>query len=339
MLVGVCDFPSKYTFPPAGYGGIERWLWAAAEGARAAGADVHLLGPGWRSDLGENWTIRPVRFEGLRPGDRQTRELVGSKYDLVVVGHEYPSVPAWRRTWDVLDCDIATFQHSPTFQHTPDAFDGTRSRLYCYSPEMTARYRTHSPAQELAVHLGLGEVEPPAVPGRDLVWLGRIDQQKAPHLAVRAAQLLGRRISIVGPVFDRGYLQRHAALFAAEHVTLTGELGGSAKTSAFSRAATYVYTCARDYVEAGAAVFGESLRTGTPVAAIGWRDGTCADAALCSNTGAIARVAPEDDDEVAARQLAGAIERCLTLNAADVQEIGLQRFDPERHFRVLAADS
>ena len=25
MLVGVCDFPGSYAFPPAGYGGIERW--------------------------------------------------------------------------------------------------------------------------------------------------------------------------------------------------------------------------------------------------------------------------------------------------------------------------
>ncbi|MEV2276245.1 lasso peptide biosynthesis B2 protein [Nocardiopsis sp. NPDC049922] len=47
VLVGVCDFPGRYAFPPAGYGGIERWLWAVAVGARAAGADVHLLGPGW----------------------------------------------------------------------------------------------------------------------------------------------------------------------------------------------------------------------------------------------------------------------------------------------------
>ncbi len=49
MLVGICDFPGDYAFPPSGYGGIERWLWAVAVGARAAGAEVHLLGPGGRS--------------------------------------------------------------------------------------------------------------------------------------------------------------------------------------------------------------------------------------------------------------------------------------------------
>lgn len=54
MLVGVCDFPGSYAFPPAGYGGIERWLWAVAVGARTAGADVHLIGTGWLAELKTN---------------------------------------------------------------------------------------------------------------------------------------------------------------------------------------------------------------------------------------------------------------------------------------------
>ena len=65
MLVGVCDFPGSYAFPPAGYGGIERWLWAVAVGARAAGADVHLLGPDWLTDLENDWVAnryRPLLF-------------------------------------------------------------------------------------------------------------------------------------------------------------------------------------------------------------------------------------------------------------------------------------
>lgn len=163
MLVGICDFPGNYAFPPAGYGGIERWLWAAAVGARRAGADVHLLGPSWRPDLDKSWAAKPVRLENLAPGSRQLARLRSTGYDLLIVGHEYPSQPAWRRAWQELDCDVATFQHAPDFWHTPDAFDGHRSRL-CYSPEMTERYSAHQPRAELAVHLGLGEKEPPATP-------------------------------------------------------------------------------------------------------------------------------------------------------------------------------
>lgn len=337
MLVGVCDFPGSYAFPPAGYGGIERWLWAVAVGARTAGADVHLLGPSWLTDLEHDWVRKPVRLEDLTPGSLAERELRSAGYDLLVVGHEYPSLPAWTRTWNKLDCDTATFQHSPVFQHADTAFDGKRSRLYCYSPEMIERYAAHRPIPELAVHLGLDEEEPPAVAGSDLVWLGRIDEEKAPHIAVRAAQILGRRIQIVGPVFDDAYVRRHQRLFSADHVKWVGELGGPAKTAAIRDASVFVYTYARAYVEAGAAVFGESLRAGTPMAALTWREGTCAQAALCDQTGVVAVADPVVDDETAAELLARAIEKTEDLKYAEVQEIGMDRFDPARHFRAMAS--
>ncbi|MEW1612441.1 MULTISPECIES: glycosyltransferase [unclassified Streptomyces] len=337
MLVGVCDFPGSYAFPPAGYGGIERWLWAVAVGARTAGADVHLLGPSWLTDLEHDWVRKPVRLEGLTPGSLAERELRSAGYDLLVGGHEYPSLPAWTRTWNKLDCDMATFQHSPVFQHADTAFDGKRSRLYCYSPEMIERYAAHRPIPELAVHLGLDEEEPPPVAGSDLVWLGRIDEEKAPHIAVRAAQILGRRIQIVGPVFDDAYVRRHQRLFSADHVKWVGELGGPAKTAAIRDASVFVYTYARAYVEAGAAVFGESLRAGTPMAALTWREGTCAQAALCDQTGVVAVADPVVDDETTAELLTRAIEKAEDLKYAEVQEIGMDRFDPARHFRAMAS--
>jgi glycosyltransferase involved in cell wall biosynthesis len=334
VLVGICDFPSAYDFPPHGYGGIERWLWATAVGAKRAGADVHLLGPKWRTDL-DGFTRRPIRLEDLANAE----PLKASVYDLLIVGHEYPSLPAWRRTFDQLDADVATFQHWPYFQHAPDAFDGHRRRLYCYSPEMCQRYAAHKPIPELAVHLGLQEEEPPAADGTDLVWLGRIDAQKAPHIAVLAARLLGRRIRLVGPVFDRAYLARHQHLFQDPRVGLAGELGGPAKIEALGGAAALVYTCGRDYIEAGAAVFGESLRAGTPVAALAWRLGSCADAALSADSGRVTRVDPSVTDDQAAEALAAAIDAVTDLKASTVQEIGMVRFDPVRHFQALAARS
>nr|WP_232306543.1 glycosyltransferase [Thermobifida cellulosilytica] len=283
------------------------------------------------------WVRKPVRLEDVTAGSLAERELKAAGYDLLIVGHEYPSLPAWVRTWSQLDCDVATFQHSPVFQHTESAFDGKRSRLYCYSPEMVERYADHQPVPELAVHLGLNEEEPPAAKGRDLVWLGRIDEEKAPHLAVRAAQILGRRIRIVGPVFNEDYVRRHEKIFSADNVEWVGELGGPAKTAAIREASVFVYTYERTYVEAGAAVFGESLRAGTPMAALTWREGTCAQAALCDRTGVTTVVAPDADDESASEALAEAIERATALDHAEVQAVGQHRFDPTRHFEAMAA--
>lgn len=337
MRVGVCDFPSRYAFPPVGYGSIERWLWAVAVGAHRAGAEVCLLGPQWRRDLQPDLIRNPIRLEQLAPADRQVKELVASRYDLLVVGHEYPSLPAWRGVWERLECDVATFQHSATFRHAPDAFDGQRSRLYCYSPQMLSRYRAHRPIAELAMHLGWGEENQRPASGKDLVWLGRIDEEKAPHLAVLAARRLGVPIRLIGPIFDTDYLSRHDALLASDDVELIGQIGGQAKAKILSQARVLVYTCDRTYVEAGAAVFGESLRAGTPVAALVWAEGTCAEAALCPSTGSIAIVDPDADDDVAIEQLAEAIQRADGLDPHHVQDIGQDRFDPVKHFRALAA--
>jgi glycosyltransferase involved in cell wall biosynthesis len=337
MLVGVCDFPGAYAFPPSGYGGIERWLWAAAIGARRAGADVHLLGPQWRQQLAGEWVLHPIRLEDVSPGTLVARNLRAAGYDLLVVGHEYPSLRSWRTTWETLDADVATFQHWPYFDHQLGAFDGQQARLYCYSAEMRDRYAAHHPVLDLAVHLGLGESALSARDGDGLLWLGRIDAQKAPHLAIRAAGVVGQSITVAGPVFDPGYVDAHRADFAAGHVTLAGEVSGKTKARMLAEAGALVYTCARGYVEAGAATFGEALRAGTPVAALVWRPGTCAHAALCGQTGAIAQLAPKADDERAANALADAIEQVAALPAQEVQEIGLARFDPNRHFRTLAA--
>lgn len=337
MRVGVCDYPSRYAFPPHGYGGIERWLWAVAVGARRTGAEVYLLGTAWRRDLPPGYGRLPERLEEIHPGDGGFDALRFLNLELLVVGHEYPSLPAWRRTWTTLDCPVVTFQHDPDFRHLPDVFDGERSRLYCYSPEMVDLYSAHRPIQTLSVQFGLGEEDPrPAVAGNGLLWLGRIDRQKSPHLAAMAADMLGRRLRIVGPVLDVTYVAEHELELAAPHVELLGELAGAAKLAVLRDAGTLVYTCARDYTEAGAAVFGEALRSGTPVAALTWRPGTCAQIALCAETGVVAQASPDDDDETAASRLAEAIIAAEQRDARRVQDIGLARFDPIRHFRTLA---
>ena len=62
-----------------------------------------------------------MRLENLAPGSRQFARLRSTGYDLVIVGHEYPAQSAWRRAWQELNCEVATFQHAPDFfggEHT-----------------------------------------------------------------------------------------------------------------------------------------------------------------------------------------------------------------------------
>jgi hypothetical protein len=75
------------------------------------------------------------------------------------------------------------------------------------------------------------------------------------------------------------------------------------------------------------------------VAALTWREGTCAEAALCPATGRVTTLPPDLDDETAARALAEAIIHTEELDPAHVQKVGQQRFDPQRHFEALASRS
>ncbi|MER5899341.1 hypothetical protein ABT150_04290 [Streptomyces mirabilis] len=46
-----------------------------------------------------------------------------------------------------------------------------------------------------------------------------------------------------------------------------------------------------------------------------------------------------EDDETAAELLALAIEQAEDLNHTEVQEIGMHRFDPARHFTAMSTRS
>ncbi|XVQ16280.1 glycosyltransferase [Spirillospora sp. CA-255316] len=155
-------------------------------------------------------------------------------------------------------------------------------------------------------------------------------------MAALATARLGLPLTLVGPVLDETYVAEHAAALHAPHVTWAGELSGKAKTALLHDAAVFVYTSASGYIEAGAAVFGEALRAGVPVAALTWRPGTCAQAALCPDTGVIATADPAMGDDDVAAVLADAIEQAMRLDRPTVQEIGLCRFDPAQHFCTLS---
>lgn len=117
MRVGICDFPSDYAFPPHGYGGIERWLWAVAVGARRVGAQVHLLGPAWRDDLPGDYLRLPVRLEDLTDGDAALHGLREFRLDLMIAATSTPHIPGGvqpGKGWDAMSSHSNTTRSSDT---------------------------------------------------------------------------------------------------------------------------------------------------------------------------------------------------------------------------------
>lgn len=337
MRVGILDHPSNYAFPPHGYGAQEKWFWSVAVGAKRSGADVVLVGPDWRDDLPYGFGRLPIRLEDADA--RGVKRFKQQKFDLLVIGHEYTSLPAWRSRFDDLDSEVSAFQHRPDYSPANGAFDGASRRLYVFTPEMEKLYSASSPGRTNGVCFADSEESVPKVQPGDgtLVWASKLHPSKAPHIAAMAAAMLKRHIYFYGPIWDAEYLRRHRSAFATPFVHFMGEIVGQAKLQAFVKASCLVYSCHRDYVEAGSAFFSDPLRCGLPVAAQVWRRGTAASTALSSDTGFVEIVDPSADDHLAASGLAACIEQAMELDRGQVQEAGLIRFDPVTQFHDLAS--
>jgi hypothetical protein len=78
VLVGICDFPSAYEFPPHGYGGIERWLWAGtcADAALCTDAGrVATVGPASSDDRAAEALAAAIEATGDLKATRVPHQL------------------------------------------------------------------------------------------------------------------------------------------------------------------------------------------------------------------------------------------------------------------------
>jgi glycosyltransferase involved in cell wall biosynthesis len=105
----------------------------------------------------------------------------------------------------------------------------------------------------------------PGPGGGNLLWLGRLAAEKAPHLAVAAARRAGMHIDLAGPVHDFAYFEREVRPLLGAGVRYLGHLNQAALAAALGRASASVVTPLWD--EPYGLVVAESLACGTPVAA------------------------------------------------------------------------
>lgn len=101
--------------------------------------------------------------------------------------------------------------------------------------------------------------------GPDLVWSGRIVPEKAPHLAVEAARLAGRRIVLAGPVHDDAYFASRILPSLGPDVAYAGHLASPDLAHLVGSSAAALVTPVWD--EPYGLVVAEALACGTPVVA------------------------------------------------------------------------
>lgn len=154
----------------------------------------------------------------------------------------------------------------------------------------------------------------PGPGGDDVVWTGRLAPEKAPHLAIDAARAAGRRITLLGPVFDEPYFDREVAPRLGPDATFLGHADAAVLAEAVGRAAVAVVT--PEWEEPFGLVVAEALACGTPVAAF---DRGAMRELLDERCG---RLAPAGD----VTGLARAIEAAAELDRAACRRLAEARF-------------
>jgi len=330
--VVVCDFSSDYYFPPKGYGGIERWLWTVAKESLNLGMKVIIIGPKWKKRSLQQAIHEPKSITIISLKDFTERYGI---VDFLVAGHEYWHNKNLRRKFEKISKKTITFQHMPDPIFKKRYFDRKKHFLFCYSNEMIKRFKLQSPIKELCVSRGYNEKAIKKNKKGYLVWIGRLDKDKIPHIAVLAAKKINKQIYLLGkPIRENDYFKKYKNILKMNHVkrfTSKGckrnEVTGKNKMDLIAKADCMIYTLNSDYIEAGSAIFADSLSCGVPVAAISWKNNDCSYAALNSKTGVIAKINQKDDQEKIVNKLSKAINSCLKLDRKLVYEIGSKKFN------------
>ena len=150
--------------------------------------------------------------------------------------------------------------------------------------------------------------------GDDLLFLGRMEPQKGPDLAIAAAVAAGRSLRLAGPITDRAFFDQAIRPALSDRVTYVGVLDRRAKFEALAESACLLVTSR--WSEPFGMVSIEAMATGTPVVALA--SGALPEVVDHGVTGCVV------DD---ASGLPAAIRAAASLDRGTVRSAGAARFD------------
>lgn len=280
---------SKHPIAEPFAGGLESLTWHLVRGLRRSGVEVTLFaGPGSDPALGATeLDVAPLHLSDTARADvsmvpdawlrehhayLQVMLSLQGRDDVDVVHnnslHHLPVAMA-----ESLRAPVLTTLHTPpTPWLEPAIAIGSRSRgrlqrsRFVAVSQHTADSWSHV-ASPVVVHNGVDVRRWVAGPGGDdLVWVGRIVPEKAPHRAIAMARASGRRLRIAGPVGDAGYFARHVADELDEDVSYVGHLDTDGLVAMVGSSAAMLVT--PEWDEPYGLVAAESLACGTPVVAL-----------------------------------------------------------------------
>jgi glycosyltransferase involved in cell wall biosynthesis len=295
--------PPWYTVPPSGYGGIEWVVALLADGLTERGHEVTLFAPpGSRTEaqlvppLGE---VPPEELIGdpwYEAAHAVSAYEHGEEFDVL---HDHTG-PVGVSIGAMSDCPTVHTLHGP-FTDEARMLYRRIARRHWFVAISHNQQSMGPPNLRWAgvVYNGIPMDRYPFREDKDdyLFFLGRADEEKAPHLAIQAARRAGRRLVMCVTTKnerERTYWAEKVEPLLGDDVEVRGECNQEQKADLLARAAALLFPI--QWAEPFGLVMTEAMACGTPVVA--WRNGSVPEVVADGETGFIVSSVGEMADAV-----------------------------------------
>ena len=317
--------PPWYTIPPSGYGGIEWVVALLADGLSDRGHEVTLFaapGSDTRARLVSPLAEAPPP-EAIGDPWYEASHVVSvyehcEEFDVL---HDHTG-PVGVSVGALSDCPTIHTLHGPFTQQAHMLY--SRVARDHWFVAISESQRSMAPANLRwggVVYNGIPMGRYPLREDKDdyVFFLGRADEEKAPHLAIEAARRAGRRLVMCATTKnerERRYWAEHVEPILGDDVEVHGECPHEQKADLLSRAAALAFPI--QWAEPFGLVMTEAMACGTPVVA--WRNGSVPEVVADGETGFIVSSVEE---------MAAAFDRVGDLDPRVMRARVMERFSDE----------
>jgi glycosyltransferase involved in cell wall biosynthesis len=292
--------PPWYRVPPSGYGGIEWVVALLADGLTDRGHEVTLFAPPGSETEAE--LVPPL-------AEVPPQEVIGDPwYEAAHAVSAYDRADEFDLLHDhtgPVGASIGAMSDAPTAHTLHGPFTDQTTMLYRriarrhWFVAISRHQQSMGPFNLRwggVVYNGIAMDRYPFREDKDdyLLFLGRADEEKAPHLAIEAARRAGRRLVMCATTKnerERNYWADKVEPLLGDDVEVRGECDQEQKTQLLAGASALLFPI--QWAEPFGLVMTEAMACGTPVVA--WRNGSVPEVVADGQTGFIV----ESVDEMA----------------------------------------